>query len=590
MPVFVVAIAALVLPSIGQTPTLVKSNAQCGSADTSLGNQNNLAACASACSSTSNCNFFAYGEQSNACRMELTASPRCPQGYELSSQVSFYEIQRGGAGCTNELAHNFRPDATSDDGSCTAISACTGQPGPCVQCADCCQCQPDGGNLGYRNRQNDTIYASRVADGAITIDGDLRDWAGHEKSRCYQDVAFADRNGEEVVFESFGSGKWFGRDDFSVRFMLRWDSRHLYLAAEATDDDLQAGATCYANGLQAAFEVGGENSPDGAGGLQRRRSEDATISRLQLLNLGLRARPLEGGRLEHGGACSTKLPDAEACCVDYELSQHGGFARKTHAAVLRNEITRVTAFEVAFAIEDLVGNDLAGVPNESTPTWPRWKEGLEFGFSFLINDGDNSTDQQGWAGYYPHSIVYGFNGGQKEPAKVGVLQLAGIDTDAAGRSASAGDASGGSFSGGMFVFGLFVGCALPPLWLTFGRSLSFRAPELLQSALQALGVLGLFLLGVFIGSGGAAMSFGWGFVTGAVLGISSFTAYSKAKSDGGGVAINPVAPRRTTTKPLAAADQSSASSFTPPVVAPIGGPIGGAIMIDPMVGGHDMSK
>ena len=57
---------------------------------------------------------------------------------------------------------------------------------------------------------------------AISVDGDLRDWAEHASERCYSNVAFATASGDEVVFESYGDSKWFGPDDFSVKFMLSW--------------------------------------------------------------------------------------------------------------------------------------------------------------------------------------------------------------------------------------------------------------------------------------------------------------------------------------------------------------------------------
>ena len=45
--------------------------------------------------------------------------------------------------------------------------------------------------------QYDTIYASKVEDGAVVVDGDLRDWHTHvmNHERCYAEVPFAKLNG-----------------------------------------------------------------------------------------------------------------------------------------------------------------------------------------------------------------------------------------------------------------------------------------------------------------------------------------------------------------------------------------------------------
>ena len=107
---------------------------------------------------------------------------------------------------------------------------------------------------------------------------------------------------------------------------------------------------------------------------------------------------------------ATDNPDF-ACCIHYELyasprtwdhaasrshphrrfarsgrSQHGGFEEQTHIVVTRDPVSRVTTYELAFAIVDLMGT--------STEYASQFVEGLRFGFSFLVNEGSGS--QAGW--------------------------------------------------------------------------------------------------------------------------------------------------------------------------------------------------
>jgi hypothetical protein len=399
------------------SPELIKTDSECGSDKTDLGRQGTLAACAAACDRHTSCHFFNWGKlrEAGRCFMEETNSSRCTEGWLGSETRDFYRLNRLSQvvmGCMDERADNYNAAATQDDGTCVSLGdPCVSRTaeGKCTNCVANGQCT--SGNDGYRNSANDTVFASKVADGAIHVDGDLRDWAT-SRERHYQNVAFATLTGDIVTFESHDGGKWYGPDDFSISFMLAWDSRHLYLAAEVQDDVLTAGNNCFDTGLQAGFEVSGEGGPAGLGLLQAERSKDAgcaaaeggcgvdysqgilcstttcnhpcllpadrllpahpclpllppppmrSVSKLQLLNLGLRPAQVSQSGV---AACSSSLVDPLSCCVHYERSvQDGGFVEKTQVAVLRNPVTRVRAAH-------LLGSGARGVRSQRSPTMP----------------------------------------------------------------------------------------------------------------------------------------------------------------------------------------------------------------------------
>lgn len=435
----------LALATAGATNTfkLLKTGVECTSNDTQLGYHPGSQACADACASTAGCVFFISGTASKAgnCYVEWTSRATCPEGFELDS-YDFYQLDKPGVvGCTEPRAPNYVPEATIDAHNCTSADYCAAKADDGVSCKNCATSGCSNGNNGYRNPDYDTIYASRVPVGTITLDGDLREWFAHDPSRKYTDVAFAAADGSEVIFEPYGGGKYYGKDDFSISWMTAWDEDYFYLAADVTDDLFKVGDVCYATGLQVGFEVGGPTSmKDGVsnqGMLQAERSDSLSISRMQLLNVGLK--PSQS-------SCSTDSGEGRDCCIHYELTNGEDFMRKSKAAILRNENSKRTIFEAAFSKLDLLGSTERHLK--------RWEEGLRFGFSFAMNDGDEAAVQQGWGGYYPHALVVGWNGGQKEPAKAGVVQLASYN--AALVATLGGGGGGGSFFGGFVVALLLV--------------------------------------------------------------------------------------------------------------------------------------
>jgi hypothetical protein len=456
---------------------LVHAGVECKSADKWYGKTTSAAECAQVCGAAKDCRFFTFGTSGSKlgdCYRENTRSADCPEGWEVDS-FDFYELQAPWVGCTEPRARNYDPQATADSGTCEEWDACasgrrewggsSGWVGDCQQWRGWCNHPCESGNAGYRNKKNDTVYAARVPPGSVTIDGDLREWATQDPRWRYSDVPFASISGDEVVFETRWGGKWFGPQDFSTSWMLRWDDDHLYIALEVIDDTFNVGVRdqthlrtyCWQTGLQLGFEVGGPSAPTGSAGgpgiLQARRSDSLDISRLTLMNVGFHPGQTSClTRPNMSAAGSAVRPDsARDCCIEYVLNQGGGWMRLSRAAMIRNENSKRTTIELALSKWDLLPQGEAE---------DRWAERLRFGFAMAMNDGDDVARQRGWGGYYPSALVKDWNDGQKSPSKSGVLQLAGAGTPPAGARGSGGTSFFGTFDLLVFIAALLGGAYL----------------------------------------------------------------------------------------------------------------------------------
>ena len=175
-----------------QSFKLVKSGVECNSKDDWLGKcspstsasckLSSAEECAKKCIEKKNCAFFIFGTNSTKkgdCYVEHTDGKGCVEGWE-KDWFDFYRAKAPWIGCTDKQALNYNSAATIDDGSCAEFNTCV-EPAPfntgtCDEWRKWCKqpCKPETGNLGYRNKENDTVKATRVAVGDITVDGDLQ--------------------------------------------------------------------------------------------------------------------------------------------------------------------------------------------------------------------------------------------------------------------------------------------------------------------------------------------------------------------------------------------------------------------------------
>jgi len=622
-----VALLVLTGDAAAFTYTQRRAHAQCSSNDLRLGDFKSLGQCAEACALSASCRFFIYQALSGDCYQEYTLQASCLEGWDYSDTAfTFYELEDlQSMGCTEPRAPNFNSRATLDNGSCEAADPCVSRQvdGRCSTCTHL-RHGCDVGNHGYRNPTHDTVYAQylgphlkRSAErkghgNAKVIDGDLEDWRGHDPSLVYRDVAFAKADGEEVVFEPSGGGQWFGESDFSAGWMAAWNDAWLYLALDVSDDKVLVGTVeeqqssggsdgCWSfkSGLQLGFEVGGPSATVPQL-VQAVRSDNLEISRL--VNLGLGLRPGQQSCVSSHGASVNRLgmvDNKTTCCVN---GQEAGRLTRTQVAILRNPNNQRTAIEIAIAMRDLMPEAaltkptaLSGAPHPSDCAGCRqsgmWNEGLRIGFSFALNDGDESVASEGWLGFYPRAIKTGstagvvdppgstpgsWHGGMREPSKCGVLELAGQYYVPRPLPAS----SSAHFNGWIFLLvGLPLAAVGSCLLRGTGARLYHGASSVAQAALGTAAVLSIALLGWFAHSGGGMGSFAWGVVAGVMLDLGGRIAWRARalRLAGAPLTLTALLTPATTADvgPLASADHS-ASSFAPPVVPPlVASPTGG---------------
>ena len=169
------------LPLIGDTGwSLVKAGVECNSHDRWFGKVDSANHCARKCLDDKHCRFFIFGTAGTKlgdCYSENTATVDCVEGWEEDT-FDFYRVSAPWVGCTEPRAANYKSSAKVDDGSCEEWDTCAERDSRhfddhawrtqhCDDWRDWCQspCEAPG-NVGYRNKHNDTVYAQRVAPGA----------------------------------------------------------------------------------------------------------------------------------------------------------------------------------------------------------------------------------------------------------------------------------------------------------------------------------------------------------------------------------------------------------------------------------------
>ncbi len=195
----------------------------------------------------------------------------------------------------------------------------------------------------------DMLYDARGA--SIAADGDASDWADAEfKSQ----IPF-EKDGELVLFEEYGGGKWNGPSDHSSAVAFAWDAENLYVGIVVTDDTHQNEGMAVWNGdsVQMVFA----------------NATQDTVTHIY----------------------SYGLSDGGDVMVHNERGPGG-----TEVSITRDDDAMTTLYELKFPAVSL-GLDA-------------FESGMQIGIGVCVNDGDTQDGQggqKGWSGWGPYAAVYG---------------------------------------------------------------------------------------------------------------------------------------------------------------------------------------
>ena len=222
----------------------------------------------------------------------------------------------------------------------------------------------------WRSETHDVYNAPTGID--VIIDGNLDEWAGVMDSVTGTDGStFCGVEFENLgAFQEHGGGTWSGPDDHTTCFMIVWDADAVYLALDVTDDEFEHGGgnPWEGDGAQLSFTLGGE-------------------------------RATQQPQFLYNGALNNSAENIITQNMNERTHNNPGLVAGEDVAIIRDEDAKKTYYEFKFVPANF-GLDIT------------LSEGLEFGLSICVNDGDKASGQggqKGWSGWYPHAIVHGKN-------------------------------------------------------------------------------------------------------------------------------------------------------------------------------------